>query len=388
MAEILEDKAVENTLDVLMQDDGDEKEVLPLEEVVEEDVKEEDDEEVVEEKEEEKLELDEPDEKEELVVPPKRAAIVAKYPTIFKDFPFLEKAMYREQQYAEAFPTPADAKEAVERIENFSKFETDLFSGKSESLLKAIKDSDPRAFEHLVDNVLFDLMKVDERAGTHILNNIYKNTVAGMLNAGKEGNNDDLQTAAKILHEFIFPNAQYSAPTKFAKEEPKKNEADEERNKFAQRQFENTRDDLSTRVDNVLRSTISANIDPKGMMSDYVKKNAINDCVAEINNIIISDKRFRSTLDRLWQDASKDGYGRNSVDKIKSVFLSRAKPELLDVIKKIRASALKGITPRKSLNEPERKGPLPVGKTASPNSSNKKNELPRTMTTREFFDQD
>src|SRR5215510_11268328 len=41
------------------------------------------------------------DENLELALPVRRKEILAKYPDIFKDFPYLEKAYYREQAYAE-----------------------------------------------------------------------------------------------------------------------------------------------------------------------------------------------------------------------------------------------------------------------------------------------
>src|SRR5215831_19879700 len=39
----------------------------------------------------------------ELVTPVRRGEILAKYPNVFKDFPYLEKAYYREQQFTETF---------------------------------------------------------------------------------------------------------------------------------------------------------------------------------------------------------------------------------------------------------------------------------------------
>src|SRR5215469_7143808 len=47
--------------------------------------------------------------------PVKRKELLAAYPDIFKKFPYLEKSMYREQQYSELFPTMSDAKVAAER---------------------------------------------------------------------------------------------------------------------------------------------------------------------------------------------------------------------------------------------------------------------------------
>src|SRR5690349_5181558 len=45
---------------------------------------------------------------------PTFAQIKAKYPDILKDFPSLRSIYYREQQFSDLLPTPADAKEAAE----------------------------------------------------------------------------------------------------------------------------------------------------------------------------------------------------------------------------------------------------------------------------------
>src|SRR5881396_2432670 len=72
-------------------------------------------------------ELKEPDEEKlELVTPIPRREILAKYPQLFKDFPYLEKAYYREQQFTELLPTIEDAKIAVEKSSILDKFENDV----------------------------------------------------------------------------------------------------------------------------------------------------------------------------------------------------------------------------------------------------------------------
>ena len=67
----------------------------------------------------------------ELQVPVKMKELLAKYPNIKKDFPELIAANFREKEYAEIFPTPEDAKEAVEKVATLDKFQQLIFSGDS-----------------------------------------------------------------------------------------------------------------------------------------------------------------------------------------------------------------------------------------------------------------
>src|SRR3990167_9176528 len=76
----------------------------------------------IEEKEPETEEKEEPEKEEEperldLVAPVRKKEILAKYPTIFKDFPYLEVAYFRDRQFSEIFPTVDDAKEAQEKAD-------------------------------------------------------------------------------------------------------------------------------------------------------------------------------------------------------------------------------------------------------------------------------
>lgn len=391
----------------LLGEDDEKEEKLDIKEKKEE--KEEVEEEVEgEEKEEEKDELDEleeeleePDEdKLELTTPVRRKEILSKYPKLFKDFPYLEKAYYREQQFTEILSTIDDAKLAVSKADVLDKFEVDLNQGNLEPALKAVKGNE-RAFNTLVDNYLPTLAKVDKDAYHHVIGNIIKTTTLAMINEGKNSNNAELQEAAKILNHFVFGNTQITQPTNLAKpkdeaEDSKNEELNRREREILQKNFENSRDTLNTKVNNILKSTIEANIDPKESMTDYVRKNATRECQEKLEELLEGDKRLGMLIDKLWEVSFKDGFSRASQDKIKSAYLSRAKTLLPTVIKQARNEALKGLGKRVEKDEDDtpKKGPLPIGRSASSKSSSGKSEreqanaIPKGMSSRDFLMQD
>src|SRR5215471_8169350 len=131
-------------------------------------------------------ELQEPSEEQlELVTPVRRRDILKKYPNIFKDFPYLEKAYYREQQFTELLPTIEDAKAAVEKSKVLDRFESDVTSGNTETILRAVKETSPDAFLKIVDNYLPTLAKVDEKAFFHVIGNVTKHTIINMVNEAR-----------------------------------------------------------------------------------------------------------------------------------------------------------------------------------------------------------
>lgn len=390
----VEDKAlgVEDTIELLSEPD--EEKELELEKP---DKKEGDEEKTLEDEIEE--ELEEPDEdKLELVTPNSRKEILTKYPQLFKDFPSLEKAYYREQKYSEILPTIDDAKEAVENSQALHAYEEKLLAGDTTDVLKAIKNEDEEAFHKIVDNYLPTLFKVDEPSYYHVVGNIIRHTIITMV---KE-DNEELAAAANVLNKFMFGTDKFVQPSSLAKgEKPEDNkvkEIEQREKQLTQREFERTESNLSNRVENILKSTIDKNIDPKETMSEYVRRNATRDAQEELNSIIAGDTRFRTILDRLWERAFADNFSPNSVDRIKSAYLSKAKTLLPSVIKKARNEALKGQGKRVTDDDEETKdkrGPLPVGNTRTATSSSggktvkdKAREIPKGMKTVDYLMQD
>lgn len=347
-------------------------------------------------------ELQEPSEEQlELVTPVRRRDILKKYPNIFKDFPYLEKAYYREQQFTELLPTIDDAKQAVEAKQVLDNFERDLMSGKTETVLAAVKAQDPNAFNKIVDDYMMSLKSVDEGAYFHVLGNLTKHTIFTMVQEARRTNNEQLQSAAHILNQFIFGTSDWQPPTNLSKQErpedrQRNNQQNERELAYTRQQFENTRGDLNSKVNNTLRNTIAAHIDPRQSMTDYVRGNASRDALETLETLINRDTRFKALVDKLWDNAYKNQFSRDAVDKIKSAYLSKAKTLLPSVIKKARNEALRGMGKRVSADATDestpRKGPIPAGRPRSqtPNAGKIKEakDIPRGMRTIDFLNAD
>lgn len=351
--------------------------------------------------EEEKIELKEEEPEEEpkeedleLVIPVRRKEIIAKYPNLFKDFPYLERAYYREQQYTEIFPTLDDAKLAVEKSQVLDKFEKDVFQGNTESVLRAVKQSDDKSFAKLVDNYLPTLAKVDEQAYYHVVGNIIRTAVNHMTREGQRlgENGEPLKIAAQLVNQFVFGTTELAEPTNLAKPTEPNSESDrlrKEREAFVKEKFTAVHTDLTTKVQNVLKSTINNHIDPKQSMTEYVRKTATRDAYESLEQLMAQDSRFRTILDKLWEKAFEDNFSPKSLERIRSAYLSKAKTVLPNVIKKSRNDALKGLG-RKTDDDRDKRGPLPVGRTSSDSKSAKSStkEIPKGMKTIDYLMQD
>lgn len=342
--------------------------------------------------EEEKDELDEleeeleevDDEKIELMAPARRKDILRDYPGLFKKYPYLEHAYYREQKFTELLPTIEDAKIAVDKAEVLDKFSADLGKGDLGKAIAAVKSHGDVAFNKLVDDYLPNLARVDKEAYHHVIGNVAKTIIMQMIE--QAGDDADQKVAAQILNKFMFNTDKVAAPallTKPGSDKDPNDEINNERAQILQEKFEEALEGVNTKVGNILKSTILANIDPKESMTEYVRKTAARDCQERLETALENDKRLANMLDKLWQAARKDNFSKQSVEKAKSAYLSVARTLLPTVLKQARNEALKGLGKRVKEDDNDedtsKKGPIPAGKTAS----NKSVERSSTKTDRE-----
>ena len=297
----------------------------------------------------EKLDLAKSEDDINIDAPPRKKEILKEYPELFKKFPFLEKIMFRDREYTEMFGSFDDAKELVEKSEIFNQFESQLLSGDTKEILRNVKDTDKRAFDTIVDDYLPALAEVDKEAYFHVVGNLNKRLIMEMVQEANDTNNDDLKQAALLVNQFVFGTAKFTAPTLRVekKDDVEKSEAEQERLSFTKERFETARDDLQSQVDNTLRATISDYIDPKGNMSSYVKKNAVADAMRFLGESIASDSSVVRNLDKLWRASFDSKFNKDSLGKIKSFYLSKAKANLKNAIIKARTEALKDLSPKR-----------------------------------------
>jgi hypothetical protein len=340
----------------------------------------------------EKIDLAKPEDDLEISAPPRKKEILKEYPEIFKKFPFLEKMMYRDREYTQLFGSFDDAKEIAEKAENFNSFETQLLAGNTEEVLKNVKEADERAFNIIVDDYLPTLAKVDKEAYFHVIGNLNKRLISEMYQEAKNTSNDELLQAALLVNQFVFGTSKWTPPTNRVDRsaDTKVDEVENVRLSFVKERFESSRDDIQGKVDNTLKATISEYIDPKNQMSPYVKKNAVIDAMRILTNSISDNPDVSKQLDKLWRAAFDAKFSKDSLNKIQSFYLGRARGGLKNAILKARAEALKD-APAKREKEEDQEETSPIRRTirpGSPSQPRNKSEMKKGESVTEFFMRD
>src|SRR5438093_2107562 len=346
-----------------------------------------------EEEEEPEVEIKEEDELEDYKEIPKRQEILKAFPEIFKKFPGIEKAIYREQQYAEVFPTVSDAKNASARLEDYKAFEGELFDGNLEGVLKSVKASNDKAFGKITGQFLQTLAKVNEKAYYSTLNHVIKNSIITAYNSGKENDDEQLTIAAQLIHKFIYGSPTITAPdkpTETNKIDEKELALQNRERSFVQQQLTNAVSDVTSRTDNIIKSTVDKYIDTKSVMTSYVRSKAIDDVMTQVRDSIGNDTRFRALLDKMWEQSARENFSDASKLKIRNALISKAKTLLPGIIQKVKNDALKGhVTRSKGASESKDEKPLASGRPSNNSGKSLKDtKIPKGVRTIDYLMQD
>ena len=357
----------------------------------EEDDKDDDGEGEADEDEEDKIDL-KSDEEIEIDAPPRKKELLKAFPDIFKKFPFIEKMLYRDQQYTQMFGSFDEAKEISDKASTLDDYEQQLMSGNSVSLLTDVHQNDPKAFSKIALNILPTIKQIDGNAYKEIVGDLIRRLTHSMHSTGESKKDEDLKTAAALVNGYVFGDEKVEAPK--ARETEKEDELSKREREFNDRRRVTNVNDISLKVGNTLKNTVSEYIDQKNQMSSFEKRGAIKEVLELVDEEIGRDTMFRRMLDKLWVAAEHDNYSKNSLDRIRSTYLGRAKPLLSSSIKKVRAEILRDKKPTRHLSSKDddnddkdnRKGPIKVGRTAA--SKGGKSQMKEGESIDEFFARD
>lgn len=288
---------------------------------------------------------------------PSRAQVLKAFPDLYKKFPGLEKSIYREQQYSEIFPSIDAAKEAKDEIGKFKQLQSDVFSGDITKLFGAIKAGSKDAYGKISDNILETLHSVDEPSYNQLLERVIRTTLHNAFTTGRKNGNEQLEIAAELLNKWIFDDKEVKPYVK-SNQRPEDDQVSELRKQqlaFARQQLDTAVADVSTRAQNIIKNTIEKNLDPKGLMSPYVKNKAMDDILSEVDKNFRSDKRFQELLDRHWKSAGNESFSETAKVRIRNILLSKAKSVLPEIMMKIKTEALRGSSAKvKKSDEPKK----------------------------------
>ena len=330
-----------------------------------EEVKDEDEPLVDEEEEEEKEpeeETEEEEEKEEEEEPeetyhprPSITELKTAFPDLFKKFPVMKDIIFREQEFGKLFPTVDVARSAVENSDALESFQQALSEGDASTFAKALVEID--AVDKVAPNILGSLYSVSPEAYVAATTPAFEKAVKMMYAEGASSGNDNLANAALVMSKWLFGDLEIAKGTKtFAKVERKDPEVEKikkEREEESNARYQEHHNEATETASKKLTSLIEDKLDPDEVLSPYMKRTIIKDCIEEVNAQIISDKQFINYMNNLWLEYRRSNYSGELKNRIISAFLLRAKPLIPGIRSRVTKEAL-GVAKKDSQNKGKR----------------------------------
>lgn len=306
--------------------------------------------------------------------------IKSKYPTLFKDFPGIKDAIFREQAYNDVFPSIAEAKEAAEKAEVFTKFEGDLLSGDPARVLNVIHGADPRAAQGFINNFLPALSKLDKNAYFAVVSPVVEGIIRDTYAAGQRKGDENLTNTALQLIEFLGfdPNAVLNArPIQADPEvERQKQDLQNQQQKFFRERYEASLSRVSGQANTDLDKLTEEAIGKEKLTP--LERTALKEKILkELDLQFAKDSKHQSLMASLWRKAEKSGFSGSSEQAILNAYISRAKTLLPSVSNQVKTKELGKRTTAPSSKPNFKPNPNTPNRETSANTSSKigKNEI-------------
>lgn len=276
---------------------------------------------------------------------PQFKLVKKKYPELFKEFPTLRTAFFRERAYTDVFNTPDDAKEAKRRLEVMEPIEVDLFeNGSALVMLQQIHEVNPQAVQRVVTQFGDSVKQFDTTSYGLLVRPIVQELLQALVlesekAEGKNGTN--LLNTAKVISAFTGVQ-----PAQKQERDP---QLEQERAEIQQERARNHRERQTramTHVSNQTRTVCSRLIEKSlraDQFNEFTQSAVIQKTIDKLGKTLGADQRHIGSMNNLWQAAATAGYSDETVTNIIRTYVGRAKNILPEIIRRVKSDAARGV---------------------------------------------
>lgn len=289
------------------------------------------------------------------------------YPDIFKKFPDVKAALYRDQEYSDRFASPKDADTIIAKSKILDIIENDLLvEGNPTELLNTVKKNNPESFKKVAFSILPYLAEADKETYLELAAVPIKQLIRSMC--AKFGKDTNEHKAALYVHRYFFDNTDVAAKVKAEeKNVTTKSERELEYDKKIQAIDQREHDNFfnATNASYVARLTkeFRAGLESDDRLSDWLKGTLVEKGLADIKTQLNSDPRFKRQMESLWAQAKTSSYSNDLKSRIVTAALARAKSLVPKVRAKLIADALgKKVKDKKDKEQDDKKDKTNVRK--------------------------
>jgi uncharacterized protein YihD (DUF1040 family) len=272
---------------------------------------------------------------------------------VFKEFPQLRDAYYREAKFSQLFSTVEDAEVASTKAESLDAINELVMGGSSKEVLESIRKESPESFKKFASNFLPTLASIDDGVFTEIAMPVVNTVIRNLARMGEKNKDNNMISAAKIMAHYL--HGSYEIPEAEAKRnadpelEKERKKLQDERNELNTTKYREFEGGVHTRTSKQLNKLITEGLDTTNSLSDFTKSKIIEEVIDRVGSEIQNDAQFQNQLNKLWKTAQQSGFKGDAADRIIIAYLSRAKRLIPNIRAKVKTEALGG-SKRRSTN--------------------------------------
>jgi len=268
--------------------------------------------------------------------------IKEKYPTIFKEFPELEKSFGTAKRYEAAFGSPEEAQAASQRLELVDILIGDLEVGNPQSLIESYGNN-KAGLNQFAKNLLPALNRAAPdafyEAALPVISAALRNATREAEKMGDTPYAKNLALAAKYISKFVFDDENVPEFKTQSRNEvdPEKARLIKEREDFIRSRYSEFSGDINATVRNEVKKLIGAEIKSmKVNVNEYTRKKLSDDIFRAIDDELNQDPAFVQSMRGLVKKAEKTGFTDRALSsRIKAAFLERGKSRVNAVTRRV-----------------------------------------------------
>ncbi len=272
--------------------------------------------------------------------------VINKYPKIFKDFPGLRDVFFRERDYSRVFSTVEDAQEAYDQLNKLKAGEQIISNGNPQDFLEVLGDYDKNKQRQFVESFLPSLFRNNKPAFELITQPVIQFAIRTMHRDATRNGNQNLATSAVNVYEWLFGTDKIEEDHRPQQaNRPPQNDPEKENLRAENQRLLQTRHNefidgalngASRRIDKIIKDSLPEEL------GAFEVKSITREVMDQLGVILKADSAHRSNMDRLIRNGRNEAYSEAARERLSSAFLSSAKLALPEIIKKVKAEALRG----------------------------------------------
>ena len=267
--------------------------------------------------------------------------LTGKFPTLFKDFPTLKHAFFREQQFTEIFPTVEEAKKAQEAQAAYEEISAAVIDGDAHKFVKELGSESKDSIKDFATNFLPALKEENKDVYLDVITPVVAQFIKNVYSHGLSEKDENISNAAKIVHKVLFGGA-YEDVGKDSPIMTREKSKDEEKLEQDKKNYLNGKyAELYKNVTDTCYSALDQEIE-KGLADltktkPGLKKILARDIKKTVLETMESDPNYLTRMQALWKRESRNSFSGTHKGSLHATFLGKAKA----VLPRIRAEARK-----------------------------------------------